>query len=687
MASQYCKPVGFVALLTTSLLFVLTIQAQAQPVLHFKRILNNYPTIELYFSGSCAGEPIDLHNDRRHLRVFENGWEVNDFHLWCPPLMGRCAISVGLVFDAGGSMYGIGNPEAKAAGLAFVDMMDGIVDEAAVLWFNQSVTVKQSITVYKDMLRNAIDSLPAEGNSAVWDGIYHGIQELIANGLYQCRAVIVFTNGRDDASSRTPEEIVALASRNGIRIFVIGVEPDLQSSILEAIANMTNGRYYQNPSAAQLSAVYAEISTYIFQGFQECLITYESRCADGGLRTVDLSLIDVCNGSDTRTKTYRMHKDSTTFPPLTIRMGQATVRGNERIAVPLELVTPVANDIFHPATFTLLFDENCVRFRGLTTPSGSLLEGVPVTIAPVAGGLTIRTAQGKTIDGNGVLAELEFEASDPPGKDTISCVLQLQDWIFEAGCFLPVLIDGTIRIIPRCPRMYCTIGMPRVLVWETSNGEYSPNPFVVRMDVSNAGDRESTNTRFRIICNKNDFALVSPLSDVQYGNPLSVEPNGISEARWEVLAKHRGKGDTLLISFDVEFDNHRTISGWSKVWIPRADDVTSCTELNPELEIQPSTPWYSRTSTHEYPTPRLLQNHPNPFTPSTTIPYVLGQATRVTLVVYDALGREVRRLIEEQHAAGPHAVEFIAGDLPSGIYLYRLEAGGRQTTRTMVLLK
>ncbi len=83
----------------------------------------------------------------------------------------------------------------------------------------------------------------------------------------------------------------------------------------------------------------------------------------------------------------------------------------------------------------------------------------------------------------------------------------------------------------------------------------------------------------------------------------------------------------------------------------------------------------------------LLQNYPNPFNPSTEITYSIPREEFVTLKVYDILGREVAVLVNEQLRAGFYTVTFNASDLPSGVYLYRLNAGTMEQTRRMLLLK
>jgi len=88
-----------------------------------------------------------------------------------------------------------------------------------------------------------------------------------------------------------------------------------------------------------------------------------------------------------------------------------------------------------------------------------------------------------------------------------------------------------------------------------------------------------------------------------------------------------------------------------------------------------------------------LENHPNPFNPSTMIRYSLPEAAAVTLRVYDVQGRLVRTLASNlSKPAGVHEIEWNGADnagrpVPSGVYFYRLNAGGETLTRKAVLLK
>ncbi len=84
---------------------------------------------------------------------------------------------------------------------------------------------------------------------------------------------------------------------------------------------------------------------------------------------------------------------------------------------------------------------------------------------------------------------------------------------------------------------------------------------------------------------------------------------------------------------------------------------------------------------------QLMQNYPNPFNPSTIIRYQLPVSNKVSLKVYDMLGKEIAALADGEKAAGYYEVEFDASDLSSGVYLYRLQAGNIVITKKLMLMK
>jgi hypothetical protein len=83
----------------------------------------------------------------------------------------------------------------------------------------------------------------------------------------------------------------------------------------------------------------------------------------------------------------------------------------------------------------------------------------------------------------------------------------------------------------------------------------------------------------------------------------------------------------------------------------------------------------------------LHQNYPNPFNPSTTISYELPAESRIQIIIYDILGRQVKTLLNEIRKPGRYNIMFDASGLPSGIYFIRLSANSYTEVKKMVLLK
>lgn len=83
----------------------------------------------------------------------------------------------------------------------------------------------------------------------------------------------------------------------------------------------------------------------------------------------------------------------------------------------------------------------------------------------------------------------------------------------------------------------------------------------------------------------------------------------------------------------------------------------------------------------------LEQNYPNPFNPVTKIKFTLASNEYTTLKVYDIIGKEISTLVNNQMEKGHYEINFDASNLPSGVYLYTLNAGGYKETRKMILMR
>ena len=123
-------------------------------------------------------------------------------------------------------------------------------------------------------------------------------------------------------------------------------------------------------------------------------------------------------------------------------------------------------------------------------------------------------------------------------------------------------------------------------------------------------------------------------------------------------------------------------------WRVQAGDGSLWSEWSPTASF--TTSEATATNTEEEGLPRaitLSPNYPNPFNPTTTIPFELPSAAKVRLVVYNMLGVEQAVLVDGQMSDGRHEVRWNAVDVPSGAYVCRLEAGDTVKTITLMLVK
>ena len=154
--------------------------------------------------------------------------------------------------------------------------------------------------------------------------------------------------------------------------------------------------------------------------------------------------------------------------------------------------------------------------------------------------------------------------------------------------------------------------------------------------------------------------------------------NGFTDARY-----HPVSGDRIIME-PVIHDNDGNWEG-NVMSSPTNTDNAWQTTAVWSYSFMGSTTGIDKVETPA--TNSLSRNYPNPFNPSTMISYEIANAEQVRLSVYNVLGQEVMVLVNEAQNAGIHNVQFQAGTLASGIYMYRLEAGSFTSTHKMILMK
>ncbi len=133
---------------------------------------------------------------------------------------------------------------------------------------------------------------------------------------------------------------------------------------------------------------------------------------------------------------------------------------------------------------------------------------------------------------------------------------------------------------------------------------------------------------------------------------------------------------------DLYPGSHEEIHAKIDLGLPLTEDDSVTIRTLPEPSNEKART--AEIAEHEY---AIDDIYPNPFNPTTTISFSMKLAGRVRLSVHDSRGVELKVLLDEEHAAGRHAVTFDAAHLSSGVYHCRMAAGGMTMSRTMTVVK
>ncbi len=153
--------------------------------------------------------------------------------------------------------------------------------------------------------------------------------------------------------------------------------------------------------------------------------------------------------------------------------------------------------------------------------------------------------------------------------------------------------------------------------------------------------------------------------------------NKAEQSEWVVIGFKKGNGTTTEVRAYSFSDNITGIMATSLLYRLKQIDFDGSYKYSSEIIIENLAPVYFF----------LNQNYPNPFNPSTTVSYGVPFKSHVVLKIYNALGKEIKTLVDSEMQAGGYEIQFNVMGLPSGVYFYQLKAGSFIETRKMILLK
>jgi Ca-activated chloride channel homolog len=253
---------------------------------------SKFPQVTLYISiKDASGKPLAV--DPGQIQISENGAEMKPNQTSGFGDIGM--LTTLFVMDVSGSMNNAGKlSAAKAAAQAYIDQMRP-GDQAGLLVFNTKVTYVQPITTDRAALSQAIESLNAKDDTAMFDALAQADQ--ILQDYPGRKAIIVLTDGLDNQSKETFDQVIQSIGTSGLSISPIGLgNPDgagpyfgLDESALKSLAEKAGGVYSYANNQADLSRLF-ELYGYALQSEYRITYTSPSTLRDGLGRTLSVSL-------------------------------------------------------------------------------------------------------------------------------------------------------------------------------------------------------------------------------------------------------------------------------------------------------------------------------------------------------------------------------------------------------------
>jgi hypothetical protein len=182
---------------------------------------------------------------------------------------------------------------------------------------------------------------------------------------------------------------------------------------------------------------------------------------------------------------------------------------------------------------------------------------------------------------------------------------------------------------------------------------------------------------------------------MEYAGVIYQRDNTLLPSGWMDMNRNfyhnltNNNGDSLveLSEKALAFDTDNFEDGDYRIIVEVYDEAGNFDIDSMNVKFKNGNPVETENETGKVYSFNLEQNYPNPFNPSTSIQYAISSRQFVSLNVYDVLGNEIATLVNEELPSGNYEVEFDGTGLPSGIYFYKLKAGGYVETKKMVLIK
>lgn len=230
--------------------------AQAKTVTLQKIDLSRLPRVELYLTVTDEKNRSVLGLTDQELAVAVDDAPQKILSVKSALTQGQ-ALTVALVIDRSGSMSKA-MAEAKKAAVEFSRRLS-LGDRLAVISFDDTPSLDLDLSQDRGQFEQAIDRITLGRDTALYDAVQKAL-DVLQSSAGPRQAVVILSDGKDNRSKRTKEEILAEVNGLSIPLFTIGLGPGIDEAVLAELASRTGGRFFKAAAAKELRQLYQAIA-------------------------------------------------------------------------------------------------------------------------------------------------------------------------------------------------------------------------------------------------------------------------------------------------------------------------------------------------------------------------------------------------------------------------------------------
>jgi hypothetical protein len=525
----------------------------------------NFPSVKVHVRAFCAGQQSSNINPVK-IRIYEDGvLKTMQGSLDCPAQ--TVPVSIALALDRSGSVAGTALYKIQEGAFRIVELMQSHTngdDEVGLLSFGDDVTTHMPMTTNLVDLFEAINKIYPSGETAMFDAIIEALNEVANNGTNPIKAVVVISDGGDNKSIATLQQVIALARQLGIPVYTVGisyVDNQAELSVMKTIADSTGGTFLTVDHPDDIAATIASMMSHVSGGANDCTFQYLSDCPDGTRRKLTV-IAEACGLADT-VEVYFTAPLDPNLPVYSVTFDSTYAYERGSMLVPVTIHADIPGTVGR-VDFKVL-ERPPLTFQEVVT-TGYLAEQGTVSAQVVGDSLIVSVTGPLPVSGSTTLMKIRY-ATPPVGKDTV---------FWYPAYYLDIQSDDCVRydgetnrvLILKRPGLDIVCGDSLHVEWDETTGSFISDEVTVGIAVQNNTALSAENTRVTIDVPPG-MELVSGTPTVLLPqNPLPPGQSGLVQFTLRVLPVDSAR--TYRICIEVQPDSGRVTTCCKMITIEAA---------------------------------------------------------------------------------------------------------------------